>query len=265
MEVHVTELEVFRTCRLYWHYSYRERLKPVSEPEKVGSPLWIGTGIHYALARFYSSGVHPREALQTWPEYQGMSLPLMEEILDHYYETYHRDLECWEALSVEVPQTVRIPGTRVQLTGTFDLLVRDRRDGSVWVVDHKTRTSFDSPENLEMNEQATAYTWLSHRVGLPVKGVIWNEIKKASPRSNPKVIEYFRRSYLLRSPKELEQFEEDLVATVRELNSKNLKIYPNLGYHCTLWNCSYRILCRARRQGSDVESLKQELYLTIPG
>jgi hypothetical protein len=265
MEVHVTELEVFRTCRLYWHYSYRERLKPVSEPEKVGGPLWIGTGIHYALAQFYSSGTHPREALQRWPEYQGVSLSLMEEILDHYYEAYQRDLQNWEVLSVETPRTVPIPGTQAHLTGTFDLLIRERRDGSVWVVDHKTRTAFDSLESLEMNEQATAYTWLSRQVGLPVKGVIWNEIKKASPRSNPRVTEYFRRSHLFRSLKELEQFERDLVATVQEMTSDSLAIYPNLGHHCTLWSCSYRILCRARRQGSDVEAIKSALYLTLPG
>jgi len=258
MEVHVTELESYRTCGLYWWFSYREQLRP--KQEEPGTPLWFGTGTHYALAEFYRRGVHPREALLGWGEYQGCSVPLLEEVLDHYDEVYRSDLDRWEPLSIETPVRVRVPKTRVYLVGTFDLVVRDRGRGGVWVVDHKTRTYFDSPEDLELNEQVTGYLWLAEKIGLSPRGVIWNEIKKASPRSSPRVQEFFRRTELLRSKTELDQFEDDLRETVREMSSKSLKVYANPGYQCSRWACPYRILCRARRQGSSIEDLRRSLF-----
>lgn len=259
MEVHVTELELFRTCRLSWYYQRREHLVPKKDSQ--GTPLWIGSGVHHSLAQFYSQKVHPREALLAWDGYQGCSVPLMEEMLDHYFEVFRGDLDIWETLSVETPVRSRIPRTRVWLVGTFDLQVREG-GREVWIIDHKTRAYFDNPEDLEANEQITGYLWLAKQLGLGVRGVIWNEIRKASPKSNPRMTEFFRRTRVTRSLRELEQFERDLINTVREMSSKNLTIYPNPSYECSRWSCPYRILCRARRQGGDVELIKEELFAT---
>ncbi len=258
MDVHVTELEVFRTCRLYWDYQYREGLS--LKETSPGGPLWIGTGVHVGLAHFYRVGRPPLEGLLAWPEYQGNSVPLMEEVLEHYSQVYQGDLEAWEVLRVETPVRVKVPGTRVYLVGTFDLLVKE--GSKIWVVDHKTRTYFDSPEDLEMNEQITGYLWLCRRLGIDARGVIWNEIRKAGPRSNPRVKEYFRRTLIPRSPQELDQYESDLVLTAREMSSKKVAIYPNPSYQCSRWACPYRLLCRARRQGGDVDFIKQALFTT---
>ncbi len=259
-EVHVTELSEFRTCRLSWSWAYQEGLIP--KVERVGTALWFGTAVHHSLAKFYGEGVSPLEALLTWPGYQGSSVPLLEGVLEHYEQTYRGDLDRWEVLSIETPYRVRVPHTRSYLIGTFDLRVRDRVTGHVLIVDHKTRSYFDGSEDLELNEQATAYSWLARQIGQPARGVLWNEIRKATPALNPRTTEFFRRTELVRSNVELDQFEEDLRRTVREMSSKHLVIYPNPGIHCSIWHCPFRIPCRARRQGSDVEAVKEALFTT---
>jgi hypothetical protein len=254
-EIHVTEVPLFRLCRLRWHYQYREVLVPREEDT---GPLWFGTGVHYALAQAYSNRVHPRDALLDWEGYRGSSVPLLEEVLEHYAEHYRDDFNHWEVLGVETPVRSRLR-RGLYLVGTFDLLVKEA-SGHIWVVDHKTRTYFDSPDDLEIEEQVTGYLYLASREGIPARGMIWNEIRKASPRSNPRVTEFFRRTKLFRSPIEIRGYYEDLLSTAAEMFSKYTAIYPNPGIHCGQQRCPYRILCRARRQGSDVSELKSTLY-----
>jgi hypothetical protein len=63
-EIHVTDSSIFRGCRLRWSWtsSLQHNLESISPPRA----LWFGTGVHYALERYYKDGLHPSEVFEAW-------------------------------------------------------------------------------------------------------------------------------------------------------------------------------------------------------
>jgi Zierdtviridae exonuclease len=152
----------FKRCIFRWNLRYNEYLVPIS---LSSGPLWFGTGVHIALAEWYTNRVEPQE---TWAQFARDSwdtvrtekfvdddiegdwvdaISLGDVMLKGYREEYGKD-EQWEILYVEQPfaqyisnpnypeRTLGIPGNRtvhqvrentpiVQYVGRLDLIVRD--------------------------------------------------------------------------------------------------------------------------------------------
>lgn len=64
--------------------------------------------------------------------------------------------------------------------GRIDGIVK-KRDGSLWVLEHKTARSFEDLDKLILDEQCTSYIMLARANGYPVQGVIYNVLKKKIP------------------------------------------------------------------------------------
>lgn len=188
MRIHVTERQVFKQCRRRHYYEYRLHLHP--KVEKKG-PLWVGRAGHAGLAAYYQ-GQDALLGLDEWlqakltGEESGEELreideavALVRSILERYPE-FAQENDDFQVVGVEMPLEYPIPRTRVTLVGTLDLLVR--KQGRLWVVDHKFLQSFADPEVLELDDQMSAYLYLVWKTFDEVPGgAIYNQLRKKVP------------------------------------------------------------------------------------
>lgn len=68
--IHASDRAAFKYCRRQWGWSSpsRSNLMPRAAVYGIREPLWFGTGIHYALERYYASGGKelPTHVWETW-------------------------------------------------------------------------------------------------------------------------------------------------------------------------------------------------------
>ncbi len=196
---HVTERQTYKWCRRQWKYAYKWHLVEKKEPMRA---LWIGRGLHAGLAHFYRTKEDPLIGMKAWidekitpQDYAEMWEDERQQLRDvealltsmlSSYVSYAEANDDFEIIAVEKPVVVRIPGTYLWLEGNLDLVVRRR--GKLWVVDHKGYTSFANPQDLELDDQMTAYLWLVYQVfGELPGGAIYNQLRKKIP-SEPLVL-----------------------------------------------------------------------------
>jgi len=176
---------------LYWDWNYRQGLVPLKTG--VGA-LWFGTGVHVALATYYRYGSAPKDNWERWYNHErettlaetyGSDFERIEKFNDlgsdmmSRYLPYAKQNDGWEVVGVEYPLRYEIlPG--VFIVGSLDLLVR--KNGKLWVVDHKTCASFIDPEHLVFDDQMAMYLWLVWKVtGEVPGGAIYSMLRKTVP------------------------------------------------------------------------------------
>ena len=82
-------------------------------------------------------------------------------------------------------------GLPVCYEGRIDLLAQDDR-GHYWVIDWKTAAQIrDDDEHLQLDDQVGSYVWALKKLGLPVRGFVYHEQRKAFPEP-PKRNKYRR-------------------------------------------------------------------------
>lgn len=92
--IHTSDVAAYKQCRRRWDWSSpaRNNLRRRVEIYGVTMPLWFGTGIHYALERYYDPTLKrdPVETFRTWFEFQWHGGVVTEEFLDHTYDIHPR-------------------------------------------------------------------------------------------------------------------------------------------------------------------------------
>jgi hypothetical protein len=79
--------------------------------------------------------------------------------------------------------TLHFCGKPVVYQGRIDAIFEDLRDGSLWIVDHKTAAQFGQTEHLELDQQCGSYYWACKKqLGLDIAGVIYSELRKKAPK-----------------------------------------------------------------------------------
>lgn len=72
--VHNSDLASFKRCRRYWNWNSpaRANLQLRADIHGVNTDLWFGTGIHWALEKYYTPGLRrdPVESWKTWYDIQ---------------------------------------------------------------------------------------------------------------------------------------------------------------------------------------------------
>lgn len=97
----------------------------------------------------------------------------------------------------------------VYYQGRIDMLCKDKH-GFYYIVDHKTAGKLDPTDHLEMDEQTGSYCWaVGHLLGLPIRGVIYNELVKSFPKP-PKQLKSGKFSQDKSQNTTVEIFEETL-------------------------------------------------------
>lgn len=95
--IHSSDVASYKQCRRRWDWSSptRNNLRRKVEIYGVNFPLWFGTGIHFALERFYDPMLShdPVESFKTWFQYQWEGGLVDESWLEHTYDVSPRIVE----------------------------------------------------------------------------------------------------------------------------------------------------------------------------
>lgn len=210
-----SERRTFKNCQQQWDYAWNMGLERNGTPAQ---PLWFGTGIHLALAKWYCGpgtkrGPHPAE---TWTEYAGdhveflkipgltdeeeeeqvTALELGTSMMENYVETYGKDEHMYiiqpeQSFALDIPwpeQRSRIsldPEFRrkimVRYVGTYDLAYRNLINDQLWLEEHKTAARI-LLNHLSLDDQGGAY-WATATRSLIKQGLI-------GPKERLRGIEY---------------------------------------------------------------------------
>lgn len=265
-ELHSSQISDYRTCPRLYYFRHVECLAPKTDSPK----LFLGSAVHFGIAAYYNKQ-DPFEAYNQYTnEYNNGDSELIKQIdlgqkLLKAYIDFAQVRDNIEPVAIEQDFVVNVFQPcgdtyrrliDVKHVGRFDGIVRDDY-GKLWLMEHKTCSSFPSDVELRLNEQAGFYLLAARQLfDDPIVGVVYNLIRKVDPeKAKTPVIE---RRRVTRTETELASLIGRLYRVYKRIISdKNFD--PNPGMHCN-WRCAYQQLCLGMEDGIDIDPLKEELF-----
>lgn len=216
--IRTSDRGMFKSCRQKWDFGSfsRGRWRPLVTPR----PLEFGTALHGAWDTYYDPDMWHVPRAQMLPLVQSRFLEICKEQKAQYLELRHDlpyeleeefesrvqlglgmlehyvkwapKVDQFTPVKVEVSFEVPIPdpngeqmlclchGWPVFYQGRIDGIVKDHF-GFYWILEHKTTALMASTEFLDLDDQCGSYAWALMQLGVPVKGVIYNEALKDYP------------------------------------------------------------------------------------
>jgi RecB family exonuclease len=147
-----SKIKEFLTCPRKFFYSYMLGLRSLS----TNQHFVFGSALHLALEHLYKNRLNPDElpaAMKIFMDEYRTEISEEEEhqyapktpefaylALDGYLKVYsNSDIATYDVVATEVPIEIEIhPEMPTKLTGVLDLVLRSKRDGKIWFLDHKT-------------------------------------------------------------------------------------------------------------------------------
>lgn len=183
-EVRVTEISSFLNCRRSWDLKYNHSLVPI---DRNKGALWFGTGMHRVIKEYHMGTTLLTALINVFMDYCDETPCLNDEFsvadrseatdlaiaMINSYVHYAESHDGWEIIEVEKQYSYK------GISGTIDMLVKTNDE--YWIVDHKNLAKFADTETLELDHQMTGYIWLLRGNGIPVRGCIYNMLRKKIP------------------------------------------------------------------------------------
>jgi hypothetical protein len=215
----------FKQCRRKWGWS--SHLKRNLAPKHLASPLWFGSGIHYALEDFhgYNHFKSPAKAFLAYciatsrqdtrllppdaQEHADLGVKMMD-YYQNYWLRFRKTLDTYWAPNpltgelepqVEVNFEIEIPLDenphleRLARAHGADCILYcgtiDRvgidEDGNLWIIEYKTAKRAEA-YHFQTDPQITTYVWAgSHIYDRPVVGIRYYQYIKTAPES-PRIL-----------------------------------------------------------------------------
>lgn len=199
--IHISDIRSFLKCRRAW--AWASPLRDNLEPSLPYAPFYVGRAVHYCIEMWKIADVPFNISLDRFLENEKaqmgeidyidleQNLQLVRKILHHYEVTWTNALGDFsdnnlEFIEMERPFTVplNLPYRKdVFLEGRFDGIVQRKDDRSFWIFETKTTRSISEfIKTLYNDNQCTVYTWAANQLkDFPIKGVLYNIIRKAAP------------------------------------------------------------------------------------
>jgi hypothetical protein len=206
---------LFKRCRRRW--AWQSHLRHNLGPIKKAAPLWLGSGIHFALEDYHADKLYPTAAAAfeayckaslTLAKKQNLKTSLPEDFdelvelgtgMMDYYELWLRSRDPLRTYifngvpQVEVNFKIRLPWPdglydldEVYYSGQIDRVIQDD-DGMLWLVEYKTAKAIQTNHYLT-DPQVTSYCWAASCVyDAPVAGVIYQQHRKTLPK-DPRIL-----------------------------------------------------------------------------
>lgn len=201
----------FKNCRRRWGWS--SHLRHNLGPKAAITPLWFGSGMHFALEDYhgYNRFGHPAKAFAAYVKatmlHDPKSVPeevehlkdLGRDMMNYYvlwlkqrpqlpYRTYWVDgvpqVEISFKFDIPVRQELldRFEVDRVVYSGTIDRICEDIEDGSLWAVDYKSAAAIATLHYMT-DPQIGAYMWAMPYIypGKTIGGFLYQQHKKSLP------------------------------------------------------------------------------------
>ena len=276
--VSYSELDTYRQCPLKHHWAYKERWKRPVDPD---GPLAKGSLWHLVLETHYlalmggavESEIHQLIRPLLYDEQTGMQTPtqsLIEWMYDGYVAKWGMD-DQWEILAVEYPFVINLADpdgnpSPYDIKGKIDLVVRNRDNGTIWVVDHKSGSNLPDQMDLEIDDQFGLYVWALNQPGhdhWKPTGAIHSAARTTrnqadmdgyTGKAKPQTLEQrYRRTYLNRSETELKSIALDAwaVASNAYPTSDDRPMYSAPDPRSCGWKCDYKEVHLLARKGKD--------------
>lgn len=252
MMISHSKVNKYDFCPRAYRYYYVEGWRPKAKKP----PLLFGDAVDQSLTAFFKTGAEPASFFETiwqqhkeapiawgkrnsWQGFQGMGKGLLERFV-----------------AEEAPRFTDIHPKNVQRRLTADLNgltvvgypdLYGRVDSLLTLVDFKALQSAYEPEEVQLNEQLTAYWWLLLANGLPVERVAFCVLLKLK---EPKIAWSFAR----RTDEGVAEYLEKLQMVSADIEGKR---FPKRTSSCGQWGgCEYIPLCT----GSETR-IREELLL----
>jgi len=281
--VSYSELDTYRQCPLKHTWAYKERWKKpsVTDGALAKGSLWhLILEDHYAViknggdlqdAELAVAGYFTDERSGVTTETQ----ELMEWMYHGYVEQYGTDPD-FEILSIEHPFVINLPDpdgnpSPYDIKGKIDLVIRNRANGTVWVVDHKSGAQLPNQMDLEIDDQFGLYVWaLKTDSPWDPVGAIHSAARtrrntadhpgytgKLKPQS---LEERFRRTYLNRSDVELKSIALDAWAVAANAypTTDDRPLYSSPDPRQCGWKCDFKEVHLLARKGKDAHQALSE-------
>lgn len=184
-----SRLKVLRECLRKHHYQYELGIRtPATES------MLFGTVTHAALEAYFLAwkrGDRTGRLRAAFAAIASSTLSPLEQvrvrILVIAYDA-RWGAEDWDIVAVEVQFRYELDG--YVIGGKIDAIVRDRADGRVYVLEHKTTRSDASPgsaywERLAVDSQVSIYIDGATVLGYEIAGCIYDVLKR--PQHDPKL------------------------------------------------------------------------------
>ena len=285
-----SEIQTFKRCKRKWWLTYYRHLR--KKEEKRTGPLRLGTNVHEALADYYSP--EPKDPIETIhrlyteardealqaEDFDAMSkinkdadlaLAMIEGYVEWVQETGVDD--DIEIVSVEEEIAVDLESVPVTIIGKLDTRVRNRSDGRLYSMDHKTCASIDDlVRQMQLLEQPMMYQLLERLHSGDDEHVVsgvYNMLRKVKRTGTAKP-PFFAREYVHHNEVELRNFWARLHGELREMvrvenalddgMSHQEVAYPTPLSTCA-WDCDFRMICPMFDDGSHVEGVIENAFV----
>lgn len=221
--IRTSDRNSFKMCRRKWHWTSHLRMNLGSI--QTGDPLWLGSGMHFALEDFHGLNQYgtpgmafmafikayrdkyPNKVPEDWNDLGKLGVQMMD-----YYpiwlkgrdplETYvHNGVPQVEP-SFKIPidwkfieplcspdrfRRIRALYDEVIYSLTLDRVIVDEH-GQLWIVEYKSAKAMQTAHFLN-DPQVTTYVWGANTIYQePVAGVIYQQHKKAVP-NEPRLLQ----------------------------------------------------------------------------
>jgi len=153
---------------------------------------------------------------------------------------------------------------KIHLIGKIDILVKDYRDGRVYIIDTKTCASFEQfTKTAHISEQPKFYQYLAQHT-LPdeqhASGAIFNLLKKVGRTARAKPPFYMRHT-VHNNPQTISSLASGLPNVLNDIRKEETRgvHYPSPTGSC-VWTCPFFAICHKFDDGYHVEELLAEQY-----
>ena len=202
---------------------------------------------HYTFMRRYPNGYDLDELMQWMRQHvlydetgrQDEDQELIEWMYEGHQQCYGTDPD-WSIVEVEFDGLVDL-GPGFKLRFKIDLLIRNRKTGQLWLVDHKSARDFSRKSEIDIDDQFGLYTWALRKLGYPVFGFIRSDARTQRNKGPMAMDNRFRRLDTYRTDAELENIARDAYATARLAYSADSQQFDRSSPapdRC-VWRCSF--------------------------
>lgn len=261
-----SQAEQFNQCEYKFKYATMDKL----EPNVRGEALQTGTNGHAFFEAFFK-GIKEYMSIEeaTMSGYLAMqednakiAVRVMPLVTKWVNNNWRGNLEhVWEVILVE--ETHRIELRELgQFPFTMDLIIKDKKTGQHYMVDHKFLGQFYSQEVIDLMPQMPKYiAAFESKMGIKFAGAIYNMV---CTRVNATEESLFRmvRFKVSDARKNNAMFEQvETLKSIREVvEGRRLPVRSVNKMNCG--HCGFRQLCNAEINGetAELQFIKDTLY-----
>lgn len=181
--IHTSDRAAFKSCRRSWAWSSPSRLNlvPKAEVHGIREPLWFGTGIHYALQKYYSPlREDPVVAWQTWFNLQWNGGLVTSDEVGEFAD---RQPE-WVSRIEYTPEGEEVDAGNYFVRGLDDLLPNPDYDHFMELLDLGTGMMRYYKDYAEANDNFTVVA-TEHQFSVPILDKAGNPLYMADSRLMP--------------------------------------------------------------------------------